>query len=103
MQESFYREGSFDDAHSFCALHDSVLDLVQQVALCSRSCSTNAFIINTLTYCPFPPNLQNTIHPKPLELKGPKIFKQCSPPVMRDVSLVTGQVSCFGHICGANW
>ena len=24
MQESFYREGSFEDVHSFCALHDPV-------------------------------------------------------------------------------
>ena len=33
MQESFYREGSFEDTHSFCALHDLVLDLVQQVSI----------------------------------------------------------------------
>ena len=33
MQDSFYREGSFEDAHSFCSLHDSVLDLVRQVSI----------------------------------------------------------------------
>jgi hypothetical protein len=31
MQESFYREGSYGDAHSFCALHDSVFALVRKV------------------------------------------------------------------------
>ena len=33
MQESFYREGSFDDAHSLCALHYSVIALVRQVSI----------------------------------------------------------------------
>ena len=32
MQESFYREGSFEDAHSFYALHDSDFALVRQVS-----------------------------------------------------------------------
>ena len=29
MQESFYREGLFEDTLSFCALHDSVLELLR--------------------------------------------------------------------------
>ena len=33
MQENFYREGSFEDAHLFCALHDSVLDRVRPVSI----------------------------------------------------------------------
>ena len=37
MQESFYREGWFEDAHSFCALHDSVFALVQQVSIIGKT------------------------------------------------------------------
>ena len=33
MQDSFYREGWFEDAHSFCALHDLVYAQVQQVSI----------------------------------------------------------------------
>ena len=33
MQDSFYREGLFEDANLFCALHDSVFALVQQLSI----------------------------------------------------------------------
>ena len=33
MEESLYREGSFEDALSFCALHVSVLNLLRQVSI----------------------------------------------------------------------